>query len=56
MNIMNAETKQASVHILHQHITLDQEYSTKFYHIAVEHNVGPDGLSHLLPHNEGHCH
>jgi len=47
MNITRAETKHTSLHVLRQHITLDQDYGTNFEHIAGEQNTGVDGLSRL---------
>ena len=46
------ETKHTSLHVLHQRITLDQEYGTEFEHIAGERNTGADGLSHLTMSDE----
>ena len=38
--------KHTNLHILHQCINLDQEYSTVFEHYAKELNTGADGPSH----------
>ena len=44
-NITNAETKHTNLRILCQKITLDQDYSATFEHLAGEQNTGADGLS-----------
>eukprot|EP00804_Cyclotella_cryptica_P005306 CCRYP_015788-RA/>CCRYP_015788-RA protein AED:0.17 eAED:0.18 QI:0/0/0/1/1/1/2/0/513 len=46
-NLTNLETKHTNLRVLHQRLTLDQEYGAKFEHLAGELNTGADRLSRL---------